>query len=93
MKITRDSVVSTYECYLKREQLRIYPSIEVAAEEEGISPRAIQRSIDTGKYDKNHRKWSNAMRYIWDLKQVIGDILTQEEFDALFDGIENLDEI
>ena len=93
MRITKDTVISTYECYLNREHLRIYPSVIAAAEAEGVSPRAIQRSIDKRTYDRNHRQWSNAVRLIWDLKQVIGCTITQEEFDTLFEGIENLEEI
>ena len=93
MRITKDTVI----CFPGDVQpgwIKLFSCMEEAAYMTGTTPRSIKRSIKERTYDRNRNQWDYAWNLIGEAKSMVSyRIETQEWFDNVFKGIENLDEI
>lgn len=95
MKITESTLVSFPGTVgVVPGSIRFFDNLDQAWNVMNISPRSIKRAIKNHSCDRNGNQWYNAIELILDARgMVLSKIETQEWFDKVFQGIENLDEI
>lgn len=95
MKITENTLI-TFPGVVGVEpgMTMFFNNINEASEMIGVSPRSIKRAIKNHSCDRYGYQWYNAIELILDARGMVEvKIKTQEWFDEVFKGIENLDEI
>lgn len=95
MKITENTLITfPGKIGVEPGMTMFFNNINEASAKRGVSPRSILRAIKNHSCDRYGYQWYNAIELILDARGMVEvKIKTQEWFDEVFKGIENLDEI